>query len=79
MKVLILSCNTGQGHNTAGRAVKEELNRRGVECQMLDALRFAKPKTSRRTTKVYVTTTTSFPGAFGLAYKACLLYTSRCV
>ncbi len=70
MKALILSCNTGQGHNTAGRAVKEELNRRGIECQMLDALRFAKPKTSRRTTKVYVTTTTSFPSAFGLAYKA---------
>ena len=23
MKVLILSCNTGQGHNTAGKAIQE--------------------------------------------------------
>ena len=69
MKVLILSCNTGQGHNTAGCAVQEELERRGIECKMLDALRFAKPKTSRRASKVYVKTTTSFPDVFGAAYK----------
>ena len=25
MKVLILSCNTGQGHNTAGKAILAEL------------------------------------------------------
>ena len=30
MKILILSCNTGQGHNTAGRAILEELNARGI-------------------------------------------------
>lgn len=69
MKVLILSCNTGQGHNTAGKAVKEEFMRRGISCTMLDALRFAKPKTSRRASNVYIKTTTSFPEAFGAAYK----------
>lgn len=69
MKALILSCNTGQGHNAAGRAVKEELTRRGIECKMLDALRFARPKTSKHATKVYVKTTTRFPEAFGAAYK----------
>ena len=36
MKVLILSCNTGQGHNAAGRAVQEEFLRRGADCRMLD-------------------------------------------
>ena len=41
MKALILSCNTGQGHNTAGRAILEELNGRGIECEMRDALAFA--------------------------------------
>lgn len=70
MKVLILSCNTGQGHNTAGKAVREELLRRGIPCKMLDTLRFGRPKTSGRASKVYVKTTTSFPAAFGLAYKA---------
>ena len=40
MKVLILSCNTGQGHNSAGRAVAAEFAKRGIECEMLDALVF---------------------------------------
>ncbi len=70
MKALILSCNTGQGHNTAGKAVQEELLRRGIDCKMLDTLRFGRPKTSRRASRVYVKTTTSFPAAFGAAYKA---------
>ncbi len=70
MKVLILSCNTGQGHNAAGRAVQEEFLRRGADCRMLDALRFARPKTSKLASGVYVKTTTSFPGAFGMAYRA---------
>ena len=30
MKALILSCNTGQGHNTAGRAMLEHLQE--TEC-----------------------------------------------
>ena len=29
MEALILSCGTGGGHNAAGYAVKEELERRG--------------------------------------------------
>lgn len=29
-KVLILSCNTGQGHNTVAKAIQEALNKRGV-------------------------------------------------
>ena len=40
MKVLVLSCNMGQGHNTAAKAIKEEWERRGVTCDMKDALSF---------------------------------------
>ncbi|MCI9067646.1 MAG: glycosyl transferase [Lachnospiraceae bacterium] len=69
MKALILSCNTGQGHNAAGKALKEEFLRRGAECKMLDALRFARPKTSGRASGVYVKTATNFPDVFGAAYK----------
>ncbi len=36
MKVLILSCNTGQGHNSAGLAVKEELQRRVIAVHIGD-------------------------------------------
>ncbi len=40
MKVLILSCNTGQGHNSAGRSVMAEFQKRGIECEMKDTLSF---------------------------------------
>ena len=69
MKALILSCNTGQGHNAAGKALKEEFLRRGAECKMLDALRFARPKTSKRASGVYIKTATNFPDVFGAFYK----------
>ena len=36
MKALILSCGTGGGHNAAGRAIKEELERRGDPVLMLN-------------------------------------------
>ena len=38
MKVLVLSCNTGEGHNSAARAVREEFCLRGTPCDMEDAL-----------------------------------------
>ena len=47
MKVLILSCNTGQGHNSAGRALIEELAARGIQADMRDALAFESEFTSK--------------------------------
>ena len=38
MRILILSCNTGGGHNAAGRAVKEIFEKNGDEAVMLDYL-----------------------------------------
>ena len=36
MKVLILSCNTGGGHNAAASALKESLNFYHHEAEVLD-------------------------------------------
>ena len=40
MKILILSCNTGEGHNSAARAIQEALLARGAAslkiCTLLD-------------------------------------------
>lgn len=47
MKVLILSCNTGQGHNSAGRALIDEFTARGVHADMRDALAFESEFTSK--------------------------------
>ncbi len=38
MRVIILSCNTGEGHNSTGRAILEVLKNRGVYSEMVDAL-----------------------------------------
>lgn len=46
MKVVILSCNTGGGHNSAAKAIAKELASRNIECEIKDALLFV-PKAKR--------------------------------
>ena len=38
MKVLILSCNTGEGHNSAGKAVKEYIESQGDMAEFRDMM-----------------------------------------
>ena len=76
MKVLILSCNTGEGHNSAGKALLEQFLKMGVKCEMKDALLFASSKVSRRASKIYVWSTVAFPSLFKGAYRAGKLISS---
>ncbi|MGN1249200.1 MAG: glycosyltransferase [Candidatus Spyradocola sp.] len=69
MKVLILSCNTGGGHNAAGRALKEELDRRGIENSMEDALRFGRSHTSALVSNGYINIASYTPHLFGGIYR----------
>lgn len=46
MKVLILSCNTGTGHNSVARALQERFAARGDECIIQDGLRYVSPAVS---------------------------------
>ena len=39
MKVLILSCNTGEGHNSCAAALEEECRNQNIPCDTEDALR----------------------------------------
>lgn len=43
MKLLILSCNTGAGHNSVASALKEAFSDKGDECEIVDALSFLPP------------------------------------
>ena len=45
MKILILSCDTGEGHNSAAKAVEEALLSHGVECVIKDPVSFKSEKT----------------------------------
>ena len=48
MKLLILSCNTGGGHNTAAYAIKAAAEKMGHEAEVKDYLLLAGEKTSKR-------------------------------
>ena len=46
MRVLILSANTGAGHNSAAAAIGEELTARGESWEIVDSLAFISEKVS---------------------------------
>lgn len=77
MKTLVLSCDTGQGHNMAANAVCEALERMGAGYEMLDPLAaFCSEKTAHGVTSIYNTMLRKMPGAFGVIYKAGDIYSS---
>ena len=47
MRVLFLSCNTGEGHNSTAKAIISVLEARGVECRIEDVLACLSPKFSK--------------------------------
>ena len=69
MKVLILSCNTGEGHNSAGRAVREALRARGVHCEMIDALQFGFRGESKLISQGHSFVYRHLPHLFGTTYR----------
>ena len=68
MKVLILSCNTGGGHNTAAKAIKEYFDLLGDECIIKDALAFGGQKASDLVCDSYIEIVKRTPKLFGDFY-----------
>ncbi len=69
MRILILSCNTGEGHNSAAKAIAEVLASRGVECEITDALSFWSPKISKFICDWHVRLYKRAPALFCAGYK----------
>ncbi len=69
MKILILSCSTGGGHNAAARAVQEQLLFQGHQAVLLDPYTLAGPKTADRVGNSYIQVASRTPGLFGLVYR----------
>ena len=69
MNALILSCNTGEGHNSCARAVKECFERHGDSCRTEDALRFISKGTSRFISKWHVRIYRHMPWLFRVGYR----------
>ena len=53
MRVLILSCNTGEGHNSSAKAIKTYMDRLGLDSKIEDTLAIASPAVSARVSKAY--------------------------
>lgn len=57
MKILILSCNTGEGHNSCARALKIAMKRRGIDCHIQDTLALVSDDLSQRVDNAYISST----------------------
>lgn len=68
-KVLILSCNTGQGHNSCAQAIQEYFEGRGVLCDIQDSLTFTSPGFSQFISWGHSTVYRYFPGLFQWGYR----------
>lgn len=69
MKILILSCNTGAGHNSAAKAIKEVFDEHGHTCNIMDALSFGGQKASDLVCDAYIEMVKKAPKLFGEIYK----------
>lgn len=69
MKILILSCNTGGGHNTAAKAIKEVFDMQNDVCIIKDALSFGGQLASDLVCDSYIEMVKKAPWMFGEVYK----------
>ena len=69
MKILILSCNTGGGHNSAAKAIKDALEERHQICDIMDVLAFGSQTASDLVCDAYIEMVKNTPKLFGELYK----------
>jgi processive 1,2-diacylglycerol beta-glucosyltransferase len=69
MRVLILSCNTGEGHNSAAKAIAEIFAKHGVDYEIKDALLCFSKEISELVCKGHVMIYKRIPKVFGAGYK----------
>lgn len=69
MRILILSCNTGEGHNSAAKAIQEVLHDRGIFSEITDSLAFWSPKISKFICNWHVRIYKRAPFLFNAGYR----------
>lgn len=57
MKILILSCNTGEGHNSCAKALQKAMQRRDITCEIQDTLALVSESLSQRIGDAYLYST----------------------
>lgn len=74
MKVLVLTCSTGGGHNSCAKYIKEEFNDFNIDCDVKDYMEIIGPKASSIAEKLYLDSTKGKGGVFKSVYKLGELY-----
>lgn len=75
-KVLILTCSTGEGHNSAAHAIETVLLNRGISCELVDPVSFQSERMKRLVSSLYNETIKKAPSVFGAVYKLGDIYCS---
>ena len=73
-KVLLLSCSTGEGHNSAAYAIENELEKFGCEYAHVDPVSFKSERSKEIVASLYNNMIKKSPSLFGLVYKAGDIY-----
>lgn len=69
MKLLILTCSTGGGHNSAAKAIAQAAKDIGVECTVADALRFLPGLDGKVISHGHTFVYRHLPRLFGVGYR----------
>lgn len=74
MKILVLTCSTGGGHNSCARYIKEEFESRNITCDYKDYMEIIGSKASQIAEKVYLDSTKNNGFIFKGVYKLGEMY-----
>lgn len=69
MRILLLSCHTGGGHDSAAEAIRVHLAERGIQCDIRDALLFVSKAHTEILSKGHFLMYRHFPKLFGIGYR----------
>ena len=69
MRILIISCTTGEGHNSCARAIKEVYDLNREECTIVDGLEFISKTLSKFVAAGHILLYRHFPKIFDLGYR----------
>lgn len=67
-KVLLLSCGTGEGHNSAAYAIEYSLKNKGIYCETKDIGEFKSRETVQRVNSLYAKVIRRTPNLFGCVF-----------
>ena len=70
MRTLILSCNTGEGHNSCAKAIREIYENNGTDCDITDGLAFVSEKASDFISWGHTFVYRRLPGLFRWGYSS---------